>query len=352
MRRWVLWLGLIALMALTTVAAQAEGIPVAQGVRYQLSQPRAPESPDTPKRKAPALLGALLTDPAPPRPVMIAMEGPVTAAYSELPGTIIVKETIIQVPATVLIRPDFEKPVRVGDWVLVYALREGETTTARYIRISRDYISDNPIEFRGVITDYPAAPYAGRWMVAGVSVDVAEDKAPSEPPAMGYYAHVVGYLRTDRSVEATQIRILAPEVARRFLFQGKIEAVAEIPGEWVVGGVRGRVEAATQVVGDAEVGALAEVTGYDGPDGKPIFARIEVLPAEGRYLQISGLIQDIDVYAGYGAWVVGGTTIEVDERTFVDESRARAQVGMWAEVIARPGGRYPYALRIRVERPD
>ena len=52
-------------------------------------------------------------------------------------------------------------------------------------------------------------------------------------------------------------------------------------------------------------------------------------------------------------WVVGVRVVFIDERTFIDDSRAPAEVGMWAQVRAqrlRDGSLL--ALRIRITRPS
>jgi hypothetical protein len=97
---------------------------------------------------------------------------------------------------------------------------------------------------------------------------------------------------------------------------------------------------------------MAQVSGRHLADGQLVFRQVRIISAEQRELRIRGLIAAIDVAEGFGHWVVGGQVVEVDELTFVDESRCRAAVGQWAEVTALMRGRYPYALRIRVERPE
>jgi hypothetical protein len=291
----------------------------------------------------------------PPRPISIKVEGTVEAVSDTIPGLLVVNQTSFLLTTETLVRPP-DVPIRVGDLVLVYATITGEEpAVATSVRVfGSDVTSSNPIEFRGSITEVPPAPYLGRWVVAGREVLYTATKVPAgPPPQLGYYAQIKGYVQANQTIQATEVTVFAPsDVTASFEFAGEITLVGPVPGEWIIGGVTGWIEQASQIVGLAEVGGMAQVSGRHLADGQLVFRQVRIISAEQRELRIRGLIAARDVAEGFGHWVVGGQVVEVDELTFVDESRCRAAVGQWAEVTALMRGRYPYALRIRVERPE
>ncbi len=284
---------------------------------------------------------------APPRPIIVKLEGVITAVIA-LPGEIAVDDTLVLVTADTAIVPSSYTPTE-GDYVTVTATRDGMTLTATRIQIHQG--SDvNPIEFRGVITQYPGAPYVGEWTIGGVRVDVDTRAVVEDSPAIGYYAQVAGWIRRNRTVLANRIQVLDPAtVAAEFAFEGTIQEMTSGPGEWVVGGIRGEVNAETIIDGTPQVGDTVEVTGHSWRSS-PVFEQIRVITEEEREVRLEGLIEEMHDAQGY--WVIGQTQVDVDDTTFIDESRARAAVGMWAEVIARRKGPLLVALRIRIERPE
>lgn len=294
----------------------------------------------------------VMADPAPtvpPRPITVRIEGIITAIMA-LPGQISIDGVAIIVTAETSIIPRSYTP-QVGDYVTATAVRTGDALTATRIKIHQGTGVTNPIEFRGVITWCPGAPYIGEWTIGGIRVDVDTRAVVVDSPVIGYYAQVEGWVRQNRTVLANRIQILDPaDIATQFEFEGTIQEMASaIPGQWTVGGIRGQVNADTVVEGMPQVGDTVEVRGRSLRSA-PVFEHIRVISEDEREVRIAGLIAEIHGAQGY--WVVGQTQVEVDETTFVDESRARAAVGMWAEVIARRKGPFLQALRIRVERPE
>jgi hypothetical protein len=291
----------------------------------------------------------------PPRPISVKLEGIVEAVPETLPGQLIVSQAPFTLTSETLVRPP-NVPLRVGDQVMVYATITGnDPAVATSVRIfDSALVGENPIEFRGTISEVPPAPYLGRWTVAGRTVVYTDTKVPSGPaPQLGYYAQVKGYVGRDQTIQATEINVFTPnDVVASFEFVGEISQVGPIPGEWVIGGLRGWVTLSSQIEGQAQIGAMAQVSGRHLADGSLEFRKVWVIGAEQREVRIQGLITAIDVAEGYGHWTVGSQVVVVDELTFVDESRCRAAVGQWAEVTALMRERYPYALRIRVERPE
>ncbi len=98
-----------------------------------------------------------------------------------------------------------------------------------------------------------------------------------------------------------------------------------------------------------DVGMLAEVQGLLQPDDSVLAQHIHVyIPGQTGIADIEGVVEQIEA----GQWLVGGQPVLIEASTFIDDSRAPAEVGMWARVWAaseRAG--VPVALRIRLSRP-
>jgi hypothetical protein len=290
--------------------------------------------------------------PTPTRPISVRFEGIITKIAAELPGEWSVDDISFRVVTETEISPEGCTPQR-GDYAIVSAIREGETLTAKRILIREKWF----FEFRGVITELPPAPYDGEWLIGGVSV-LVDSRATmiTNVPVRNYYADVKGRLRPDRKVEATEIVVLNPQdIVNSFEFEGPIEQIPPTgEGLWVIAGVQGLVKYPdTRIEGAPTVGATAGVEGRRLADGTLFFERIRVLTEAQRQVRVTGLIEDIQE----DLWLIrtnDGQTKEIiiEYTTFIDESRCRAAVGMWAEVIARRQGSLLIALRIRIERPD
>lgn len=287
--------------------------------------------------------------PTPTRPIAVRFEGLLTRV-SGIPGEWRIDEIAFYVTAETQISPEGYAP-QVGDYAIVSATREGETLTATYILIREKRL----FEFRGLISRLPLEPYDGEWLIGGVRVLVnSRATLITNQPRLSYYADVKGRLRPDRQVEATEIVVLDPqEVANGFEFQGPIEQMPPTgEGLWVIAGIQGLVDSlrGSVIEGAPAIGATAAVNGKRLADGTLFFERIRVLAEAQRQVRVSGPIEEM----AEDYWVIGGQTVEILPETFIDESRCRAVVGMWAEATAYRcyGGSALCALRIRVERPE
>jgi len=290
------------------------------------------------------------------RPISVRFEGVITRISTERPGEWQIDDIVFRVLTdTEIIVPVVGYTPRVGDYAVVSATRDGETLTAKRIVIREKW----HFEFRGVITGLPPAPYDGEWLIGGMAVVVSSRVTViTNIPVRNYFANVEGRLLPDGKVEALRIEVLDPQgVANSFEFEGTIEQIPATPtgeGIWVIAGVQGLVDANTEFPANAEpvVGAMAGVKGKRLADGTLYFERIRVLTDAERQVRVTGLIEEMQEEF----WRIGGQTVEIVPNTFpntfIDESRCRAAVGMWAEAIALRQGNQLIALRIRVERPD
>ena len=130
-------------------------------------------------------------------------------------------------------------------------------------------------------------------------------------------------------------------------FEGIIESLTET--EWMVGGVEVAVNEDTIIEGTPQVGLTAEVRATILPDQTVLATRIVVETTEGNEVTFEGIIESI----GETEWQVAGQIVLIDAGTIIDESRALAEVGMWAEVkaVLQKDGSL-LATRIKIERPD
>lgn len=290
----------------------------------------------------------------PPRPIPIRLEGIITFIPPTRLGEWRIDETVITVNAQTTILPEGYIP-QVGDYATVNATRVGSVITAERIRIRVDSSDVRPVEFQGLIIAFPPPPYTGTWVISGVRVIVQADttRVSGVPPALGFLAQVQGYVQPNRTVNALQVHVVDPSsILAKFEFQGTVERMSDsLPGIWVIGGVRGLVGEGTRIVGPITVGTQVEVSGRRLLESILVFEQIRVLSEEEHEVRLAGVIRQIaETY-----WIIhdiqrGDVRIEIDDSTFVDESRGRAAPGMWADVIARRQGQRLYALRIRVER--
>lgn len=323
----------------------------------------------------PANAGQGLIKIAEPTPVKVKLEGLVMGLEPRPEGYALWVAYSPEATATeVLVTPDTTiRPIgaapQLQDYVTVYALLAAdETLTATYVRIRTEdeWVNQNQIEFRGLITAGPegtSSPsaladtsQAQGWTIGGKTV-YAEGKDFVGEPAVGKYAHVKGLMQRDGAIRATRVTVWdAAEVAAEFQFEGLIQAGPPAPGMWIIDGVEGQVDENTTIEGPAEVGAIAEVQGRRLPDGTIVFESIRVRTEEEREVRLEGLIEDysITTEAGVieGYLVIDQQEIQIDGMTFIDESGGRLGLNMWAEVIARREGRLLYALRVTISRPE
>jgi hypothetical protein len=167
-------------------------------------------------------------------------------------------------------------------------------------------------------------------------------------PEIDALAEVKGTLLFEDIVLAKSIRVITPGAHAEVEFEGIIQSISE--DVWVVNGATVRISPVTVIQGTPAVGAIAEVLGVLQPDGSVLAQHIVVTyPGLPALSDVEGLVESIEDTE----WVVGGTVVSIDGNTFIDDSRAPAEVGMWALVRGLPQQDGSLlALRIRLSRPD
>jgi len=208
---------------------------------------------------------------------------------------------------------------------------------------------DDPLgyafEFRGVIEKMDPR----YWIVGDRMVFVTARTVVQGRPELGLLAEVKGRLLFQDTVLADSIRIVVPTALQEVEFEGRIDSFSD--QMWIVNGTVVRIGPRTAVDGTPGVGATAQVRGVLQPDASVLAQQIVVqYPGVPSLLaELEGLVQEI----GVAEWVIAETRVLLDSSTLVDDSRAPAEVGMWA--LARgypqPDGSL-LAVRIRLSRPD
>jgi hypothetical protein len=200
------------------------------------------------------------------------------------------------------------------------------------------------IEFRGLIEEIDAR----YWIVDHRMVFVTDRTDIQGTPEVEALAEVKGTLLFEGIVLAKSIKVITPGAHAEVEFEGIIQSFSE--DMWVVNGATVRISPVTVIQGTPAVGAIAEVLGVLQPDDSVLALQIVVTyPGLPALSDVEGLVESIEDTE----WVVGGTVVSIDGNTFIDDSRAPAEVGMWALVRGLPQQDGSLlALRIRLSRPD
>jgi len=186
------------------------------------------------------------------------------------------------------------------------------------------------------------------WVVCNRVVLITENTSIQGRPEIGALAEVKGTRLTGNAVLARIIKVAVPEAFAEVEFEGAIESLAQ--DAWVVSGNTVTISPVTEISGVPEIGLQAEVKGVLQPDGSVLAIQITVKDLElSAQINLEGLVEQIED----DWWVVAGTKVFIDGNTFIDDGRAPAEVGMWAQIRAlRRQDQSLLALRIRLSRPD
>ncbi len=207
---------------------------------------------------------------------------------------------------------------------------------------TQESTSGAPFEFRGLVQEVSEK----HWVVGNRMVFVSDRTAVQGRPQPGALADVKGQLVYGGIVLARKITVTVPGANAEVQFEGIIDSYAA--DYWVVNGVQVRLHATTAIEGSPEVGMLAEVQGILQPDDSVLGQYIRVrMPGFTPNVDLEGRVSEI----APARWVLDGREVLTDRNTFIDESRAPAEVGMWAQVrslLRRDGSLL--ALRIRLSR--
>ncbi len=245
------------------------------------------------------------------------------------------------------IEPDsrIESKVQTGAYAVAIASVDGAG------RLHAENISLRPspdgagytIEFRCLIQEITTR----YWIICNRVVLVTENTSIQGQPEIGALAEVKGIRMAGDAVLARSIRVIVASAYAEVEFEGAIESIAET--DWTVNGITVTLSPVTVIRGVPELGRGAEVKGVLQPDGSVLAQVITIKGSESTVqVDIEGLVEEIEPTS----WLVAGTRVSIGTGTFIDDSRAPAEVGMWAQIRAlrRQDGSL-LALRIRLSRP-
>ena len=130
-------------------------------------------------------------------------------------------------------------------------------------------------------------------------------------------------------------------------FEGSVLALPAggVGGDWLVDDVRVIVGEGAKIMGTPVLGVDVEVTGLSEGERNLWAQEIRVVSPDQEPVLLYGLITDVASVAKDGVLTLRARSdkgialpisVQVDERTFFDESRGRADVDMWAEVRVVP----------------
>jgi hypothetical protein len=231
----------------------------------------------------------------------------------------------------------------LGAWLIVWAVSDPSgTPRAEIIVVDRPAGASNPIiQFTAVLNKV-----AGEWWVVGDDlVHVSPSTSIIGAPTVGSLVSVTAE-QQDSVLEAIRIETAVLEPSQTpFDFEGTIEAIEQdrwkVEGRWV------KVPPLNiQIIGTPAPGKHAEVRVLLQGDGSLLATLIRV--PEKLEVTMGTLVTDIAPQAsGAEVWDVSifpdqiytdpySATVHVDGDTLVDESRAIARPGQWADVRAMP----------------
>jgi hypothetical protein len=186
------------------------------------------------------------------------------------------------------------------------------------------------------------------WIVCNRVVLITDNTSIQGQPEIGSLAEVKGIRMSGDAILARSIRVVVASAYAEVEFEGPIESVTS--NVWIVNGITVAISPVTVIRGVPEPALTAEVKGALQPDGSVLAKLITVKGGElTPQVDIEGLVEKIEATS----WLVAGTQVFIGPSTFIDDSRAPAEVGMWAQIRAfrRQDGSL-LALRIRLSRPN
>jgi len=206
------------------------------------------------------------TPPPPPRSVKVRIEGridEISDGYWKVSGQ------KITVRSTTSIKEEAAK-AEVGGWAVVTAeVKSDGSLVAKKIEVLQAAEQPpKPIEFSGEIQEIGT----DAWVIAGKTVAVDGDTVIEGTPRVGAGAFVKAEQYADGHLVAKRISIEdEPTIVQ---FEGRIQAIGDT--QWTIAGQTVIVNGDTQIDGDPQIGAIAEVEAVVQDDGTMIARSIRV----------------------------------------------------------------------------
>ncbi|OQB28075.1 MAG: hypothetical protein BWY10_00743 [Chloroflexi bacterium ADurb.Bin180] len=235
--------------------------------------------------------------------------------------------------------------VRGAEALVVASVDDGGLLAARSVALRPDAGElGSTVEFRCVIDELEPK----YWIVCNRIILVTERTVVEGRPEVGYLATVKAVRLSRDSLLARSIKVSYPDAYAEVEFEGPIQGLGA--ESWTVNDITVLISPVTEIRGTPQVGQTSQVKGVLQPSGAVLALVIVVKGAgSGSQVDLEGLVESI----ASDQWVVGGVTVAIGPQTFIDESRAPAEVGAKAQVRAlRLQSGSLLALRIRLLRPD
>jgi uncharacterized protein (TIGR03437 family) len=262
-------------------------------------------------------------------------------------GDWVVGRTKVKVTDTTKIDQTRAK-VAVGSLVEVKGTKQNDgSILATEVTVKLNAFPGVQITFTGKIDELPSSPSRiGDWKVLGKVVHVSAttkiDQSKGQV-AVGATVEVEGFIQTDGSINATEIEVKPePSTGLPVHFIGKVEKLPSTTGragDWVVSGRTVKVTAQTTIKsehGDVMIGSLVDVQGLAQLDGSIIATKIEVLPSiEPPVISVffRGTIEALPNNNTFiGDWKVSGRTVQVTDKTTLNQDKGKFAVGGTVEV--------------------
>ena len=243
--------------------------------------------------------------------------------------------------------------VAVGALVEVFAIKVNDVLTAVKIEVKQPTGgSQGFVRFVGVINALPAVQtLIGDWTVGTRTIHVTDSTRINKergPVVTGAIVEVKGNLRSDGSIDATEIEvktdIVVPPGSVGFtIFFGTVSSLPNGNiGDWTVAGKTVHVTASTKIEqrrGTLGVGALVEVKGFLRSDGSVDATKIEVkattIGGGGTVtlIEFIGKITALPATTNLtGEWSVDGRKVRVSDTTRIRRENGAVEVGALVEV--------------------
>jgi uncharacterized protein (TIGR03437 family) len=240
----------------------------------------------------------------------------------------------------------------VGATVEVHGtLNTDGSVNAQKIEVKNNDNVPGFIRFVGKVVMLPSTPnLVGDWKVGEVVVHVSDKTRIDQEKGkvgVGSLVEVKGTLRSDRSVDATEIEVkhVNNDTANYIRFFGTITALPsneKLIGDWTVGGKTVHVTERTRIRkehGPPRVGAFVEVEGNLRADNTVDAYVIEVERDAGApdgtigFINFYGQIKALPTTQNFvGDWTVGTKTVHVLANTKIETNRGQVAINAFVEV--------------------
>ncbi|PKO21355.1 MAG: hypothetical protein CVU38_15140 [Chloroflexi bacterium HGW-Chloroflexi-1] len=251
-------------------------------------------------------------------------------------------------------------PATIGAWLIVWVNSDANAgLRAELIFVDRPAGQSGPmVQFTNRLNKQSGA----WWVIGDTLVQITPETTLIGDPRVGHLVWVMADPKSPDLLCAVIVESVAatPENVP-VEFEGAIAQVGV--AAWQVDGRQVMITEETAIWGDAAVGKSAEVKAVQAQDGTLTAHIIRVVDQTDELTlgvlvaailptETGATVWDVLLFSGDPGAYPTPTTIYVNGNTLVDESRAVAKAGQWAEVRGLPVGQGEFkADMIRLEEP-